>query len=371
MFSSPLVRPLQGLAACALALAFLSACSRSAPQAEPIRAVKLIEVGGQAVQEAVEYAGEVRAQTESRLGFQVGGKLLRRVVNAGDVVRKGQLLAQLDGTDYVLAAQAAQAQVAAAQTQRDLAQADWQRFSALKEQGFISGVELDRRRANVQAAQAQLEQALAQASAQSNQSAYTRLLATADGVITSVHAEPGQVVAAGSPVVVLAHQGVRDVVVHVPERALSRVKLGQAVQVRLWTQQKNVQGVVREVGASADPVTRTYVMKVSVQASPQPALGATANVLMPTKPDVEAQSVVKLPSTAIKEQAGKTVVWHYRRETSTVHAVQVQVAGVDGNDVVIAAGLQPGMQLVAAGTHVLTEGQKVSIYQPRHADAAQ
>lgn len=371
MTFSLFVRPFQGLFACALVLGMLSACSRSAPEAEPVRAVKLVQVRVERARAEVEYAGEVRAQTESRLGFQVAGKLLRRVVNAGDVVQKGQLLAELDGQDYALAAQAAQAQVSAAKTQRDLAQADWQRFSALKDQGFISGVELDRRRANLQAAQAQLEQAQAQASTQNNQSSYTRLLANASGVITSVQAEPGQVVAAGSPVVVLAHDGPRDVVVAVPEGAIHQVRKGQAVQLRLWAQDALAQGVVREVGASADPVTRTYQVKVAVKEGVAPALGATAYVRMQSEPVDAAAEVIRLPSTAVMERSGKTVVWVFDAPTSTVHTREVEVAGVNGNHVVIAKGLDKGMQLVATGTHVLSEGQKVSIYQPRHPDAAQ
>ncbi|WP_455554501.1 efflux RND transporter periplasmic adaptor subunit [Comamonas sp.] len=363
-------RPFQGLFACALVLGVLSGCSRPAPESEPVRAVKLLEVGVQALHTDIEYAGEVRAQTESQLGFQVAGKLLRRTVNAGDVVLQGQLLAELDSQDYVLAAQAAQAQVAAALTQRNLAQADWQRFSALKDQGFISSVELDRRRANLQAAQAQLEQAQAQARSQSNQSAYTRLLAAADGVITSVRTEPGQVVAAGSPVVVLAHAGVRDVWIAVPEGAVQAIRPGQKVQVRTWAQTGTRDGLVREVGVSADPVTRTYTVKVAVQGQPQPALGATAYVRVSQAP-AEQQAGIKLPSTAVKQQGGQTVVWEFRPETSTVHARTVQIARVEGNEVVVASGVDHGMQLVAVGTHVLSEGQKVSIYQPRHPEAAQ
>ena len=363
------VRPIQGLFVGAVVLGLLTACSRQAPVPEPIRAVKLIEVGAHALNPEVEYAGEVRAQIESRIGFQVTGKLVQRFVNVGDVVRKGQVLAELDGQDYVLAAQAAQAQVAAAKTQRDLAKADWERFSALKNQGFISGVELDRRRANLQSAQAQLEQAQAQASAQSNQSGYTRLLASAGSVVTSVQAEPGQVVAAGAPVVQLAHDGARDVVVAVPETARSHIKLGQMVQVRIWSQDRLLEGTVRELGASADPVTRTYAVKVKVQGADQPPLGATAYVRMQLAikaPD----DAIKLPSTAVLEQGGSSTVWEFDASTSTVHARKVEVAGVDGNEILIATGVQPGMQLVAAGTHVLTEGQKVSVYQPRYPETA-
>lgn len=363
MISNLIDRPLQGLFACVLAVAMLSACSKSAPAPEPIRAVKLIEVGGQSLNAQVEYAGEVRAQTESRLGFQVAGKLVQRWVNVGDVVRKGQVLAQLDGQDYALAAQAAQAQLAAATTQRDLAQADWERYAALKDQGFISGVELDRRRANLQSAQAQLAQAQAQAAAQNNQSAYTRLLASAAGVVTAVQAEPGQVVAAGAPVVQLAHDGLRDVVVAVPEGARSQIQVGQAVQVRIWAQDRLLAGVVRELAASADPVTRTYTVKVTVQGDAQPVLGATAYVRT-TPVESVASEVIKLPATAVMEQAGDSWVWEFDAKDATVHARKVALSGVDGNEVLIAAGVHKGMLLVATGTHVLSEGQKVSIYQP-------
>ncbi len=368
MFPNSVAWPAKGLFACAVAVGLLSACSRPAPAPEPVRAVKLIEVGSHARPAAVEYAGDVRAQTESRLGFQVAGKVVRRWVDVGDVVRKGQVLAELDGQDYALAAQAAQAQVAAAKTQRDLAMADWQRFSALKEKGFISGVELDRRHASLQAAQAQLEQAQAQAAAQGNQRSYTRLVANAAGVVTAVQAEPGQVVAAGATVLQLAHDGPRDVVIAIPEGARDQVQVGQKVQVRLWSGDDSLSGVVREVAASADPVTRTYGVKVRVQAETPPPLGATAYVRMVSEP-VEGERI-KLPSTAVREQAGGSVVWEFDPKTSSVHARKVVIDGVDGNDVVIAQGVQPGMQLVAAGTHVLTEGQTVSVYQPRYPDAA-
>ena len=130
----------------------LAACSRQAVPPEPIRAVKLLQVQAHAAHASRSFAAEVRAQTEARLGFRVAGKLLQRPAQLGQTVSAGQLLAQLDAQDYALGAQAAQAQVQAAQTQRDLAQADWQRFSALQAQGFISPVELDRRRAQLEAA---------------------------------------------------------------------------------------------------------------------------------------------------------------------------------------------------------------------------
>lgn len=369
MVSTLRLRPSLGLCVVALVALTLSACSRQAPAPEPVRAVKLLEVGASPLQTRVEYAGDVRAQTESRLGFQVAGKLVRRAVNVGDVVRQGQVLAEIDGQDYALAAQAAQAQVAAARTQRDLAQADWQRFSALKEKGFISGVELDRRRASLQSAQAQLEQAQAQAAAQSNQSSYARLLAPAAGVITAVSAEPGQVVSAGTAVLQLAHDGPRDAVIAVPEGARGQIAVGQAVQVRIWSTAERLSAKVREIAASADPVTRTYSVKVGLQGQPQPDLGATAYVSMYSGA-AAAHAALKLPTTALWQQQGASMVWRFDPASATVQAQRVEVGSVEGSEVVIASGLEPGMQVVVTGTHVLTQGQKVSVYQPRHPEAA-
>lgn len=353
----------------AMVVFMAAACSRQTPAPEPVRAVKLITVGAQTLQSAVEYAGDVRAQTESRLGFQVAGKLLHRNVNVGDVVRQGQVLAQIDGQDYALAAQAAQAQVTAATTQRDLARADWQRYSMLKDRGFISGVELDRRKAQLQAAQAQLEQAQAQASAQRNQSSYAQLLAPAAGVVTAVLAEPGQVVAAGTPVVALAHAGARDVVIAVPEGARQTLALQMPVQLRLWEAADWLPGTVREIAASADAVTRTVAVKVTVGHAQQLPLGATAYVRV--LPQQQVQQAITLPTTAVWQQGGASKVWLFDAASSNVHAQTVEVQGVQGNEVVVAAGLQHGMQVVATGTHVLSEGQKVMVYAPRHPESAQ
>ncbi|MDP3336578.1 MAG: efflux RND transporter periplasmic adaptor subunit, partial [Rhodoferax sp.] len=190
--------------------AVLAACSKPAPPAEPVRSVKLITVGVQSAGSQLEYAGEVRARVESTLGFRVGGKLLERPVEAGQRVKTGQLLARLDAQDLGLAADAARAQVAAARTTRDLAAADFKRYSELKNQGFIGSAELERREAGFKSAQAQLDQAQAQLSAQGNLAAYASLVADAPGVVTAVLAERGQVLAAGTPVLQLAHDGARD-----------------------------------------------------------------------------------------------------------------------------------------------------------------
>lgn len=249
---------------CLLALS-LAACSRPEAPPPPVRAVKLLTVGETAQQPPIQYAGVVAARSEAALGFRVAGKLLARPVVQGQAVRKGQLLAQLDATDYELSAAAAQAQLRAATTERDLQAADLQRYRELRAQNFISAAELDRRSAALKAAQSRVEQARAQLSAQGNQAEYTRLVADADAVVTATLAEPGQVVAAGTPVVRLALDGAREVRFAVPEQRLAQVKVGQEVTVRAWADQQTPQAArVREIAASADPATRTFAVKLEI-----------------------------------------------------------------------------------------------------------
>ena len=346
----------------------LGACSRSEPPPEPIRAVKLLTVGVSPLTAQVEYAGEVRARTESRLGFRVPGKILQRQAELGQRVRAGQLLAQLDPRDFELAATAARALVSAAQTQRDLAAADARRYGALKAQNFISGAELERREASLKAAQASLQQAQAQAASQGNQAAYTRLVADADGVVTGIDAEPGQVVAAGASVVRLARDGARDVVFSVPEDKVGRLAIGQALAVHSWSGGAPLVATVREVAASADPATRTFAVKAAIEGDAAPQIGVTVNVVAPALSAQGAQAIL-LPTTALMQNGGGTAVWVFDAATSTVRAQPVQVATADGNQAVIASGLAPGMQVVATGVHVLSPGQKVTIYQEKYAPA--
>ena len=339
------------------------ACSKPTPVEEPIRAVKVITVGLESIQAAPEFAGEVRAQVESRLGFRVGGKITRRQVELGQHVKAGQVLAQLDPQDYKLAADAARAQLSAAASNRDLAAADFKRFKELKDQNFISAAELERRDTTLKAAQSQFEQAQSQLSGQGNQLAYATLVADVAGVVTSVDAEPGQVVAAGTPVVRVAQDGPRDAVFSVPEDKVAAIKVGSPVTVKVWSSTTTFKGLVREVAASADPVTRTFAVKVSLPVKEALALGTTVSVL-PQSLSRGAVPVLKLPTSALRQEGNSTAVWMLDGASMTVKLVPVQVATADGNDVVVIGGLQPGMQVVVAGVHVLQPGQKVTVYKP-------
>ncbi len=340
------------------------ACSKSEVPQEPVRSVKVMAVGVETIKSGYEFAGEVRPRVESRLGFRVAGKIVKRQAELGQQVKAGQVLAQLDPRDYQLAADAARAQVAAASTNRDLAAADFKRFAALKDQNFISGAELERRETNLKAAQAQVDQARAQLASQGNQAGYTHLVADVSGVVTAVEAEPGQVVSAGTPVVRIAQDGARDVVFSVPEDKVAAIKPGSAVAVRIWSDGTALAGKVREVAASADPATRTYPVKVSLDASAMPALGATAYV-SPQALSHAGTPVIKLPTSALRKEGAGTAVWVLDKASMTLQSQPVQIATADGNEAVISSGLQPGMLVVSAGVHVLSAGQKVVIYQAK------
>lgn len=344
--------------------ATMGACSKHEPIEEPVRAVKVVQVGPQPAEFQAEYAGEVKARSESRLGFRVGGKLLSRSAEVGQHVKAGQLLAQLDPTDLQLAAQAASAQVQAAQTQYDLAVADFKRYSELRAQGFISGAELERRETTLKAARAALDQAKAQSSVQINQKGYATLTADKAGVVLAVEAEPGQVLAAGAPVVRLAYDGPRDVQVTVPEQRVSGLATGMAATVRLWTGGPGLPAKVHEVSASADPLSRTFAVRLSLADGAQVALGATAYAHIHT-PAGAGVPLLKLPTSALRQQGQGSAVWVFDPATRTVKSQPVVVATADGNQAVIAAGLKGGEQVVVAGVHVLTDGQTVTLFEEK------
>jgi len=357
--------PLLSGAGLALILPLLFvACSKPPPAEAPVRSVKLMTVSLGAIGAGPEFAGEVRARVESRLGFRVAGKLIKRQAEVGQRVRAGQVIAQLDPQDYKLASDAMRAQLQVALTNRDLSEADFKRYKDLREQNFVSGAEIERREATLKSANAQVEQLRAQLAVQGNQSGYATLVADVAGTVTAVDAEPGQVVAAGATVVRIAQDGPRDVVFAVAEDRLADITLGSTVEVRRWSVGTRLTGKVREVAALADPVTRTYLVKAAVEGNEPPPLGSTVSVA-PQALSAKGMPAIKLPTSALKQDGKGSAVWVFDPATMTVRSQPVQLVAADGNEVVVAAGLAPGMQVVVAGVHVLSPGQKVSVYQPR------
>lgn len=363
MFASQRMRLRPALPAALLTVAVLAACSKPAPKAEDVRPVRAIVLAAGDVAAGAEFAGEVRARIESRLGFRVGGKIVQRSVDVGAAVKRGQVLMQLDPQDLRLGQSAAQAQLRAAETARDLAQAELKRYQELRAQNFVSAAVLDARQAAYKQAQASVEAAQATYRNQSNQAGYASLVADADGVVTGIDAEVGQVVAAGTPVVRVARTDEKDVVIGVPEDRVDELRKAETVSVRLWAAPgKEIAGKVREVSPVADPATRTYTVKVAVPAQPEIRLGMTAAVRFASR----GGTALRVPLTALVHDKGGSAVWVV--EQGVVKLVPVQVGPPAGNDVVVASGLRPGQTVVTAGVHLLKNGQKVRILT---ADVAQ
>jgi membrane fusion protein, multidrug efflux system len=367
MFCSSQVR---SLAWCTAAL-LLVACAPKEVQPEPVRAVRTLTVGATTGPANHDYAAEIRPRIESRLGFRVPGKLESRSVNSGDKVHVGEVLARLDATDLRLTQDAARAAQAAAQTNLDQLEADFKRYKDLRDQGFIGAADLERRDSAVKAARAQLDQARAHASAQGNQTGYATLSAPAPGVITAVEAEPGQVLSAGATVVRLALDGPRDAVFSVPEDSVDAIRAVQgkvgAVSMQLWGSAAGLPATVREIAGAADPVTRTFLVKADV-GSASVRLGQTATVRMA---GAASAPLLRVPLAALVQLQGRTQVWVFDRAAGTVRTQLVAVAGADGNDVAIAQGLKAGDEVVIAGTHALTPGQKARPFvEPSVAPAA-
>ena len=343
----------------------LAACGKQAPPPEPERYVRTLVLTPQSAGLQREFAAEVRARLESRLSFRVPGKILERKVDLGSVVKPGQVLARIDSSDLVLAQEAAKSTVLAARVNRDQLGADYRRYIDLHRQGFISAAELDRRDAAFKAAQAQFESARAQSDVQRNQAQYSSLIADAAGVVTGIDAEPGMVVAAGTPVVRVANDGPRDIVFSVSEDQVALVRAAAArpdgLKVRLWTDTKaDAQPIkLRELAAAADPVTRTFLVKAELN-NQNVHLGQTATVVLTGTP---SDNAIKLPLSAVMESQGKSAVLLLDPKTMAVSPKAVTVVGAEGNELVV-QGLSPGMEVVTAGGHVLTPGQKVRRFVP-------
>ena len=340
-----------------LVVLVFAACAPPATEALPPPAVLVHTVGEAKIANGRYFTGDIVPRHASALGFRVGGKLIERAIDVGSAVQKGQTLARLDATDMKLNVNAARAALAAAQSDLALARAELERVQALRAQNFISESAVDSQRTAVDAAAARVRQARSQTALASNQNEYTTLEADADGVVTAVSAEVGQVLAAGQAVLTLAHDGAREVRINVPEGQVAALTPGASAHVRLWSAPDEIfPARVREVAPAADAVTRTYAVKVEVDAPPaQLPLGATATVALANG---DTAGVI-LPLPAVGERDGQSVVWVYDDADGAVSPVVVEVAEFSEIGARIETGLTPGTQVVVAGIRLLQPGQQV------------
>ena len=355
--SVSLVQLGRALSASTLLCLVLASCSRPVEKVEEIRPVRAMVVAAGTGKTIIELAGEIQPRYESQLGFRVGGKLIARKVEVGTLVKRGQVLMQLDPLDLQLAQSQAKAAVSATESTLALAKADLDRYRELRQKNFVSQALLDAKEAAYKSAIASHEQANAGLKVQANQSSYSTLYADADGVITAVQAEVGQVVAAGTPVVKLARTAEKEVRVSIPEDQIEVLRQVTDLAVKTWANSNvAISGRLRELSPIADPATRTYTAKISLpRAGPEIRLGMTATVQFaaPALPGIH------LPMTALVNSKEGTAVWVV--ESGVVKLVPVQVASATGTEVLIAQGLSAGQSVVTAGVNQLRPGQKVSL----------
>ncbi len=355
--SVSLVQLGRALSASTLLCLVLASCSRPVEKVEEIRPVRAMVVAAGTGKTIIELAGEIQPRYESQLGFRVGGKLIARKVEVGTLVKRGQVLMQLDPLDLQLAQSQAKAAVSATESTLALTKADLDRYRELRQKNFVSQALLDAKEAAYKSAIASHEQANAGLKVQANQSSYSTLYADADGVITAVQAEVGQVVAAGTPVVKLARTAEKEVRVSIPEDQIEVLRQVTDLAVKTWANSNvAISGRLRELSPIADPATRTYTAKISLpRAGPEIRLGMTATVQFaaPALPGIH------LPMTALVNSKEGTAVWVV--ESGVVKLVPVQVASATGTEVLIAQGLSAGQSVVTAGVNQLRPGQKVSL----------
>jgi multidrug efflux system membrane fusion protein len=336
------------------ALLLLTACGQeAAPPAAPRPALVIQPQPTGA--SADSYPGEVRARFEPELAFRIAGKVSKRLVEEGQRVKADQPLAELDPQDVRLQREASHAQVAAAEANLALVRAERDRYQKLLERGMVSHSQFDNAENLYRAGQARLKQAKAELDVAGNQTEYTVLRAPQAGVIAKRQVEVGQVVAAGQTVFTLAADGEREVLIGLPEQQFARFSVGQAVSVELWSHpNERFEARIRELSPAADPRSRTFAARIAFNGAAPAELGQSARVFIAHA----EQAPLAVPLSAVSAEAGQTYVWRVGQDNRLQRA-PVRLGAYGADSVPVLEGLQAGDWVVAAGGHVLREGQQV------------
>lgn len=352
------------LAVVGLSPLLLAACSEATSSIDPRTEVPLVRVG--TVETAVHgersFTGVVAARVQSDLGFRVPGKILERLVDTGQAVKRGQPLVRIDPTDLRLATRAHDETVAAARARARQATEDEGRYRDLVSAGAVSASTYDKIKAAAEAAGAELKAAQAQADVARNESGYTVLLADADGVVVETLAEPGQVVAAGQVVVRVAHAGRREAVIQLPETL--RPAIGSAGRAALYGSGLTGAARLRQLSDAANPQTRTfearYVLEGRLADAP---LGSTIAIQLSRD---RSATALQVPIGAIFDPGKGPGVWLVEGEGVEGHGPRVgwravQVAGLSDEAAVVVGSLNAGDRVVVLGAHLLHEGEPVRL----------
>ena len=357
-------RRLSQLAAAIVVVAMvpaLSACKKEEAAATPdIRPVRTVTVEPKQAGETLSLTGEIQPRYQADLGFRVNGKILDRPVDVGTQVKTGDLLARLDPQQFRQDLEVAKAEVAKANAEVTRSQAQEYRQRELLKNGHTTQVAYDQALKTFKAAQAEADAARARQVQASENLGYTDLKADADGVISAIGADPGQVVSAGQMVVRLAQPGEREAVFNVAETTFKNPPKNPSVAVELVSNRDiKATGKVRYVSPQADPTTRTFTVRVSLpDAPPQMRLGA--NVVGSVT--INEGQVVAIPGSALFQKDGQPAVWLVTKD-GTVQLKPITVERYQGDSVVVGSGLAQGDVVVTGGVQKLLPGQKVRLMQ--------
>lgn len=357
--------PVVGVVVAALGL---TGCSqeKKAEAQEVIRPVKVVEIGEAETTRQLDYSGSVRARTEMNLGFRIAGKVTERLVDIGQHVNEGDVLARVDPSDYELSVKSAEASLDGAERQVETVDLARKRAEQLYAKNFAPKSQLDQAVLSYDQAVATRDAARSTLAQAQNQVHYTDLKASKAGIVTAISADIGQVVGAGTPVMTVAVDGEKEVLIAVPEMDIAGFRPGKEVKASFWSDEAlTLDGKVREVAGSADPQSRTFAVRVSLPNDPRVLLGMTANVAAIVGSKAQ---LVSIPLTAMAEKDGKHIVWTVDRASDTVHPRPIKVANFTADGVAVAEGLKQGDVVVAAGTQFMTDNLKV---KPSGDDAQQ
>jgi membrane fusion protein, multidrug efflux system len=351
--------------ACALVLVsalalLLAGCNQEAktepPQPRPVRTVT-VEKGK--VGDSVNLTGDIRAENEVNLAFRVGGRIIERKGEVGDKVEPDQVLAKLDPQDELNGVRSAQAALNAARGQEVEAQNNFDRQNHLMERGFTTRAIFDSAKQALQTAQARVDDATAQLDIAEDRLSFTELKANVEGTITARSAESGQVVQAGQPIFTVARQDGRDAVFDVPAQVLRAAPPDAIINVALADDPSvTAKARVRTVSPQADPVTRTFQVRLSLIDHPEAMrLGATVTGRL----QLEGGAGISIPASALTSIDRQPAVWIVDPTSLTVALRNVEVQRFDPATAVISQGLAPGDVVVTAGVQALHPGQKVRL----------
>lgn len=339
----------------------LAGCGSEAKTSAPPRPVRSTVAAAQSDAHAATYTAEIRSRFASDLSFQVSGKLIRRAVDIGSVVRKGDVLAQLDPVDQRLGVDASRSAVLAARAELDRARVEEARYRDLLERGLTTRASYLAQQTAVKTGQSKLEQATADLRLSEQRLAYTSLRADADGVVTNVTGDVGTVVSAGQRIVSIAQPNELEAVFDVPDAHIDAVRSAPEIYATLLTDSTtHYTARVREISPSADPVTRTYQVKTTLLAPPATLrLGMTVSVVVPR---LGTTAGIALPSTALFQKGHAPAVWVVKQDR-TLELRPVQVQRYESTRVLLASGVSAGERIVTAGVHRLSTGEHVRLLE--------